>query len=50
MLDRQGDVWAAKGDLEKARDAWKQAQAALNPQDPLNRVLELKLAALPSAS
>ena len=50
VLDRQGDVWAAKGDLEKARDAWTQAQAALNPQDPLNRVLELKLAALPSAS
>ena len=50
VLDRQGDIWAAKGDLQKARDAWTQAQAALNPQDPLNRVLELKLAALPSAS
>ena len=48
VLDRQGDVWAAKGDAQKARDAWTEARASIQPQDPLNRVLELKLAALPA--
>lgn len=48
VLDRQGDVWAAKGDAGKAREAWKQAAAELKADDPLGRVLELKLASLPA--
>lgn len=48
VLDREGDIWAAKGDQKKARDAWSQAAGALDADDPLGRVLELKLASLPS--
>lgn len=48
LLDRKGDVWAAKGDVKKARESWTEAQKAGGPKDPLARVLELKLASLPA--
>lgn len=48
LLDRFGDVWAAKGDVKKARESWAEAQKAGGANNPLARVLELKLASLPA--
>lgn len=45
--DREGDIWAAKGDLKKAREAWTKAAQATDHQNGLARVIELKLANLP---
>jgi len=45
--DREGDIWAAKGDLKKAREAWTKAAQATDHQNALARVIELKLANLP---
>lgn len=48
LLDRLGDVWAAKGDVKKARESWAEAQKTGGANNPLARVLELKLASLPA--
>ena len=47
LLDRRGDVLAAKGDAKAAREAWDGALTALDANDQLVRVVELKLASLP---
>ncbi|MFR6028446.1 MAG: tetratricopeptide repeat protein [Sutterella wadsworthensis] len=44
--DREGDIWAAKGDLKKAREAWTKAAQATDHQNACARH-ELKLANLP---
>lgn len=43
--DRQGDVYFAQGDKQKARQAWEAALADL-ADDPLSQVVQLKLDAL----
>ena len=48
LLDRLGDVWAAKGDVKMARESWAEAQKTGGANNPLARVLELKLASLPA--
>lgn len=48
VLDRQGDVLAAKGSTKEAREAWEKALALTNPTEPFARVIELKLAGLPA--
>lgn len=49
VLDRQGDIWRAKGDLAKAREAWTNVVKTSPADDPIVRLVEYKLGALPSA-
>jgi predicted negative regulator of RcsB-dependent stress response len=41
--DRRGDILMAQGELEQARDAWRQALNRLQPGDALAAVVQLKL-------
>ncbi|GHC37928.1 hypothetical protein GCM10010096_04440 [Alcaligenes pakistanensis] len=48
FADRKGDVLAAQGQNEAARDAWKQAVELLK-QDPISQLVQIKLDALAGA-
>lgn len=53
VLDRQGDVYAAKGDIAKARECWQKVLddgKAKYQNDPILRVVEFKLGSLPPAA
>lgn len=52
VLDRKGDVLAAKGDMEGARKCWQEVLDRGEEEfqtDPILRVVEYKLGSLPSA-
>ena len=48
ILDRQGDIWRAKGDVAKARAAWEELMKVADKNDPIVRVVQYKLGALPT--
>ena len=48
VLDRRGDVLAAKGDVKGARECWMKVLEAPNRGDPILKVVEYKLNALPA--
>ena len=53
VLDRQGDIYAAKGDVAKARECWEKVLkdgAEKYQNDPILRVVEYKLGSLPPAA
>ena len=49
FADRRGDVLAAQGKRDEARDAWKTALQALGAAHPLTQIVQLKLDALSGA-
>ncbi len=49
VLDRQGDIHRARGDVAKARECWAEVLRTAAQDDPIVRVVEYKLGALPSA-
>lgn len=48
VLDRRGDVLAAKGDVKGARECWMKVLEAPYRGDPILKVVEYKLNALPA--
>lgn len=50
VLDREADIYAAKGDAAAARERWQQILdgAAEYPNDPILRIVEYKLGSLPT--
>lgn len=48
--DRLADVWRAKGDVAKARALWEELLKTADPNDPILRIVEYKLGALPPAA
>lgn len=48
VLDRRGDAWMLKGDKQKAREFYQEAQKAVSPASPMARMLNVKLANLPA--
>ncbi len=44
--DRRGDVLAAQGKPDQAKEAWQNAIAALGNDDPMVQIIELKIDAL----
>ena len=49
VADRRGDVLRAKGDAAGAKKAYEEALASAEANDPLRRLIELKLGSLPAA-
>lgn len=49
FADRRGDVLAAQGKAEEARQAWQSALDGMTQADPLRSVVQLKLDALSGA-
>ncbi len=49
FADRRGDILAAQGKQEEARQAWQQAIDGLGTSNPLTQVVQLKLDALTGA-
>lgn len=49
FADRRGDILAAQGKHEEARQAWQQAIDGLGTSNPLTQVVQLKLDALTGA-
>ncbi|MBO9352511.1 tetratricopeptide repeat protein [Bordetella petrii] len=49
FADRRGDILAAQGKHDDARQAWQAALDALGPNDPLRQAVQLKLDALSGA-
>ncbi|MFQ1064518.1 YfgM family protein [Bordetella trematum] len=49
FADRRGDILAAQGKREEARQAWQQAIDGLGTANPLTQVVQLKLDALTGA-
>ncbi len=47
--DRKGDIYLAMGDVKKARESWENALRSTNETNPLVKVIQIKLEALPSA-
>lgn len=45
--DRRADIWRAKGDFAKARETWETLLKTADPNDPILRIVEYKLGALP---
>lgn len=50
VADRMADVYRAKGDVAKAREWLEKAKAQAAADDPLLRIVELKLGSLPVES
>jgi predicted negative regulator of RcsB-dependent stress response len=48
IADRRGDVLAAQGKFDAARQAYSDALARAEPQHPLHQLIQLKLDALPA--
>ena len=48
MLDREGDSWRAKGGGAKGRAAWEELMKVADKNDPIVRVVQYKLGALPT--
>lgn len=46
FLDRRGDIYAAQGNVEQAKQAWTKTQALIGPSNPLAPVVQLKLDSL----
>jgi predicted negative regulator of RcsB-dependent stress response len=47
--DRKGDIELAMGKTAEARKSWEAALRSLDASNPLSRLIEIKLAALPKA-